>query len=183
MERIDVSLLNLISMLKPRNKVPELSLPLVGGGEWSLKEVEKADYLTLLVFYRGYHCPVCKSYVPQLDKLRSQFEEMGVQVIAASSDSKERAEQTVMEWEIEDLKVGYGLSIEKAREWGLYISHAIKEGEPKTFSEPGLFLIKPDGTLYAAAIQTMAFTRPNLKELLQSLQFVKQNNYPARGEA
>lgn len=170
-------------MLKPRKEVPELTLPLVNGGEWSVNEVEKADFLTLLIFYRGYHCPVCKTYVPQLEKLRSQFEELGVQVIAASSDSREKAEKTVKEWELNGLKVGYGLPIEKARELGLYISHAIKEEEPETFSETGLLLIKPDKTLYAAAIQTMPFTRPNLKELHQSLQFVKQHNYPARGEA
>ena len=170
-------------MLKPRNKVPDLSLPLVGGGEWTLDEVEKADFLTLLIFYRGYHCPVCKSYVPQLDKLKSQFEELGVQVIVASSDSKERAEKTVREWEINDLKLAYGLPIDKARELGLYVSHAISEDEPEVFSEPGLFLIKPDKTLYAAAIQTMPFARPNLRELLHGLQFVKEKNYPARGEA
>ncbi|MFD3002101.1 redoxin domain-containing protein [Pontibacter toksunensis] len=148
-----------------------------------MSEVEKADFLTLLIVYRGYHCPVCKSYIPQLDKMRIQFEEMGVQVIAASSDSKERAEQTVEEWEINELKVGYGLSIEKAREFGLYISKGIKEEEPEIFSEPGLFLIKLDRPLYAAAIQTMPFARPNLRELLQGLQFVKQSDYLARGEA
>ena len=170
-------------MIKPGKKLPDLSLPLVKGGEWTLNEVEKADYLTLLIFYRGYHCSVCKSYVPQLNKLIDQFNELGVQVIAASSDSKEKAEKTVQEWSLDKLRVGYGLSIEKAREWGLYISHAIKEDEPETFSEPGLFLIKPDKTLYAAAIQTMPFSRPNLQELLQSLQYIKQKEYPARGEA
>jgi peroxiredoxin len=170
-------------MIKPRKVLPEISFPLVNGGEWSLNEVEKADFLTLLVFYRGYHCPVCKSYIPQLNKLVNQFKDLGVQVIAASSDSKEKAAQTVQEWELDKLKVAYGLSIEKAREWGLFVSHAIKDEEPETFSEPGLFLIKPDKTLYAAAIQTMPFSRPNLNELLQSLQFIKQNDYPARGEA
>lgn len=163
--------------------MPDLSFPLVSGGEWSVNEVEQADFLTLLIFYRGYFCPVCRSYIPQLDKMVNQFEELGVQVIAASSDSKEGAAKTVKEWGIDKLKVGYGLSVEKARELGLFISQGIKEDEPESFSEPGLFLIKPDKTLYAASIQTMAFTRPNLRELLQGLQLVKQNNYPARGEA
>lgn len=104
-------------------------------------------------------------------------------MIAASSDSKEKAEKTVQEWRLDKLRVGYGLSIEKAREWDLFISHAIKEEEPETFSEPGLFLIKPDKTLYAATIQTMPFTRPNLEELLQSLKFIRQKDYPAGGEA
>jgi peroxiredoxin len=56
--------LTVTNMIKPTHKLPDLSIPLVNGGEWSLNEVENADYLTLLVFYRGYHCPICKSYVP-----------------------------------------------------------------------------------------------------------------------
>lgn len=79
--------------------------------------------------------------------------------------------------------VGYGLSIEKAREWGLFISKGISDSEPTEFSEPGLFLVKADGTLYAASIQTMPFTRPDFDELLGGLKFVKDKNYPARGEA
>lgn len=170
-------------MLKPRKEIPELTLPLANGGEWTVSEIEKTDFLTLLVFYRGYHCPICKTYISQLNKMLTQFHELGVQVFAASSDSEERAAKTVKDWEIDNLQIGYGMTIEKAREWSLYISHAIKEKEPEIFSESGLFLINPDRTLYAAAIQTMPFTRPNLNELLQSLQFIKQHNYPARGEA
>lgn len=170
-------------MIKPRKNVPDLSLSLINGENWNVNEVEKADFLTLLIFYQCYHCPICKSYIPQLDKMVNDYEELGSRVIVASSDTKERAEKTVKEWGLNNLKVGYDLSIDTAREWGLFISHAIKEEEPDTFSEPGLYLIKPNRTLCAAAIQTMPFTRPNLKELLQSLQFIKQHDYPARGEA
>lgn len=170
-------------MLKPREEVPELSLQKINGESWSTEKAAEADFMTVLVFYRGYHCPVCKSYIPQLDKLVQKFEDLGVKVIAASSDTKERAEKTYSEWGLDKLKLAYGLPIEEARKWGLYVSHAIKEEEPDTFSEPGLFLIKPDKTLYASSIQSMPFTRPNLEELLQGLNYIKQNDYPARGEA
>lgn len=170
-------------MLKPREEVPELTLNLINGESWSTEKAAEAEFMTALVFYRGYHCPVCKSYIPKLEKLLKKFEDLGVRVIAASSDSKERAEKTYREWGLDKLKPAYGLSIEDARKWGLYISHRIKEEEPEIFSEPGLFLIRPDKTLYAASVQTMPFTRPNLEELLQGLQFIKQDDYPARGEA
>lgn len=170
-------------MLKPREEVPELTLKLINGESWSTEKAGEADFMTLLVFYRGYHCPVCKSYIPQLDKLQGKFEDLGVRVVAASSDSKERAEKTYKEWGLSQLKLAYGLSIADARRWGLSISHGIKEEEPEVFSEPGLFLIKPDKSLYAFSVQSMAFSRPNLEELLQGLQFIKKNDYPARGEA
>ena len=54
--------------------------------------------------------------------------------------------------------------------------------EPALFNEPGLFLIKPDGTLYCASVQTMPFTRPQLADLLTALDFIAERNYPARGE-
>ena len=170
-------------MLKPREEVPELNLKQVNGDSWSTEKATDAEFMTAAVFYRGYHCPVCKSYIPQLEKMLEKFEDLGVKVIAASSDSKERAEKTYKEWGLDKLKPAYGLSIADARKWGLSVSHGIKEGEPEIFSEPGLFLIKPDKSLYAFSIQSMPFTRPNLEELLQGLKFIKQNDYPARGEA
>lgn len=80
-------------------------------------------------------------------------------------------------------KVAYGLSIDQARAWGLYVSAGIKDGEPALFAEPGLFLVRPDGTLYAGSIQTMPFARPHFAEVLQAIDFVVKNDYPARGEA
>jgi hypothetical protein len=79
--------------------------------------------------------------------------------------------------------VGYGLPLDTAKEWGLYISSAVKDSEPAHFSEPGLFVIRPDGELYAASIQTMPFSRASAEQLLDTLQFVIEKDYPARGDA
>ena len=95
---------------------------------------------------------------------------------------REGACRTV-EWSIERLAIAYGLGIEEARQWGLYISSAIKEGEPPRFAEPGLFLIRPDGTLYCSSVQTMPFARPSFAEVLQAVAFITERSYPARGEA
>jgi hypothetical protein len=54
--------------------------------------------------------------------------------------------------------------------------------EPALFSEPGLFVIRPDGTLYFGAVQTMPFARPAFGDILKALDFVIANDYPARGE-
>jgi len=43
--------------------------------------------------------------------------------------------------------------------------------------------VRPDGTLYAASVQTMPFARPSFKELAGALDFVIKEDYPARGEA
>ena len=51
-----------------------------------------------------------------------------------------------------------------------------------SFPEPGVFIVRPDGTLYYGAVQTMPFARPHFDELLAALDFALDKNYPARGE-
>ncbi len=168
--------------IKPRTKVPALSLPLVGGGEFELAQSAPKTF-TLLVVYRGLHCPICKTYLRDLDRKLSDFEALGVKAVAASTDTQERAEQAKAEWGIEHLPIAYGLGIDQARAWDLFISAGIKDGEPPMFAEPGLFLIRPDQTLYAASIQTMPFARPSISDVLAGVKFVTEKEYPARGEA
>lgn len=136
----------------------------------------------MIVFYRGLHCPVCKKYSSKLDDLIEDYNERGIEVVLVSMDTKERAQKSVDDWGIDHTPVGYGLSETQAREWGLYLSNSIKDDEPELFSEPGLFLVRPDGKLYYAAVNSMPFGRPDLEEMLQAIDFVQNNDYPARGE-
>jgi peroxiredoxin len=142
----------------------------------------------MIVFYRGLHCPVCRKYTSELNGMLGEFERRGVSTVITSTDPKERAQQAKTQWGLANLNVGYGVPIEKAREWGLYISSgrgATSAGveEPPLFAEPGLFLVKPDGMLYWASISTMPFARPHFNEIAAAIDFAIAKNYPARGEA
>ncbi|MEM7620596.1 MAG: peroxiredoxin-like family protein [Pseudomonadota bacterium] len=175
-----------LTPLFPRQPVPALSLPTVGGGMWDLSG-QKPDNFTLVVFYRGLHCPICAKYLGDLNNKLKQFEERGVSVFVASSDPKDRAEETKEKWGLDNLTLGYDLTLDEARQWGLYISTSkgktsIGVVEPDMFAEPGLFLIRPDNTLYFGTVQTMPFARPSFAEILGALDFVLKNDYPARGE-
>jgi hypothetical protein len=68
------------------------------------------------------------------------------------------------------------------RAWGLFVS-AGRDGEPERFSEPGLFLIKPDGSVYYEALTSMPWGRPHLDDILNGIDYVVRSDYPARGEA
>ena len=168
--------------MKPNQPVPALDVPLVGGGRFRLAE-RRPPLFTMVVFYRGYHCPICKTYLRDLDGRLAEFEKLGVESLAVTSDSADRATKTVAEWELANLPVGYGLGIEAVRAWGLFVSNAISDKEPPQFIEPGLFLVRPDGTLYAGAVQTMPFARPGFGDVLAAVRFIKERNYPARGDA
>lgn len=173
--------------LMPRQPAPALLVPVVGGNPWNLAEQRPRSF-TLIVFYRGLHCPVCKAYLAELGRLADEFAARGVSIIAVSSDTAERASAAREQWGLGNLTIGHSLDIEAARKWGLYASTgkgktSIGIEEPALFSEPGIFLVRPGGTLYWGNVSTMPFARPHFKEILGALDFVIKNDYPARGEA
>ncbi|MCM4156062.1 redoxin domain-containing protein [Gramella sp. AN32] len=168
--------------LLPGKEVPNLIIPTTKGIEYNLAESIPENF-NLVIFYRGLHCPVCKKYLEELNEEIDDFYDLGVNVICISANNKELALKTVEEWDVPDIHIGYGMSIEEARKWDLYISKGIKESEPEYFFEPALFLVRPDDTLYSASIQSMPFARPKFNELKKSISFVLKNDYPARGES
>jgi len=110
-----------------------------------------------------------------------------VNVLALSSDDEERGKEMAAKVSAKSLRFGYGLSLRSARQWGLYISSSrgktsIGIEEPALFSEPGVFIVRPDGTLYYGATQTMPFARPQFQDLLGAIDFALAKDYPARGE-
>jgi len=171
--------------LVPRQVVPDLTVPLVGGGHWSLAD-QTPDQFTLIVVYRGLHCPICSNYLADLNRKLDDFDSRGVKVLVVSSDAEERAMEAQEKWGLTHLTLGYGLSLESARQWGLYVSSGRGKTsagveEPPFFAEPGLFLTRPDRTLYFAT-QTMPFARPSFGDILKAIDFVIAKDYPARGE-
>ena len=165
----------------PKQKAPELTFELISGEEWKLSEQASKNF-TLIVFYRGVHCPVCKKYLEQMDGLLQEFNSRGVNVVAVSMDTDRRARLSRQKWEIPNLQLGYGLTEETARNWGLYLSKGIKDGEPELFSEPGLFLIDNENVVYYAAINSNPWGRPYLPSFVKAVDYIVNNGYPARGE-
>jgi peroxiredoxin len=167
--------------VKPGEQAPELVVELVGGGSWDLA-AQKPRGFTLIVFYRGHHCPVCRAQLSELNRRSDELEQRGLSVIAISGDSEELASESKRDWNLDRLAIGYGLSERSMRAWGLFVS-AGHEGEPERFNEPGLFLIKPDGSVYYEALTSMPWGRPRLDDILNGVDYVLRSDYPARGEA
>ena len=172
--------------LLPRYPTPALNVPLVSGGRFVLG-AQPGERFDLITFYRGLHCPICAKYLIELERLSSEFAAHGVSLIAISSDNEERARGMVEKVKSSGVRLGYGLSLRSARQWGLYISTSRGKtstgiDEPPLFSEPGVFLVRRDGTLYYGAVQTMPFARPPFQDLLGAIEFAIAKDYPARGE-
>ncbi len=173
-------------MLAPRKPVPALKVPTLAHGAYDLA-AEAPQHFSMVVFYRGLHCPICTKYLLELGRLLPEYGKRGVGVVAISGDTQERAQAMADKLAAPDLRIGYGMSLASAREWGLAISTSrgvtsIGIEEPALFAEPGLFIMRPDRTLYYAAVQTMPFARPHFDELVGAIDFAIAKDYPARGE-
>jgi peroxiredoxin len=173
-------------MLVPRQVAPDLIVDTVAHGRFDLAQ-EQPQRMTLVCFYRGLHCPICANYLKELERLTPAFGERGVSTIAISSDGEARAKEMSQKAGAVQLRIGYGLPLHVARAWGLYISESrgmtsIGIEEPPLFSEPGVFLIRPDRTVYYVSVQSMPFVRPPFSEMVQAVDYIIKNDYPARGE-
>jgi peroxiredoxin len=173
--------------LVPRAPVPPLKVGTVGGPCWRLCD-QKPKHFTLVLFYRGLHCTQCKAQLRELEEKVFAFHKRGVSVLAVSADSRERAERTAVDWGIENLTLCWGLSMDQARAWGLYISEGRGLSvsgleEPPFFVEPAAYLVNPDGTLFAGMVQTMPFARPRLDDLLGAIDWVTRTGLQPRGDS
>ena len=95
-------------VLKPRQATRHLSVSTLDGS-WSLSD-QAPENFTMLVFYRGLHCPICKNYLQELNRVQADFGNNGVGVLVVSNDTQERAARAVDDWELDNLTVGWGLT-------------------------------------------------------------------------
>lgn len=169
------------SVTRPMPGAPAPALTLeTTSGAWSLAD-SKPDSFTLVVFYRGVHCPVCKGFLSDLNRLVPDYEAVGTKVIAVSMDGADRAAQAAADWGLDRLQLGYGLTEDQARAWGLYLSEAINDREVPVFCEPALFLIDAAGKFYLINIASMPWARPDIISLPAKIAFATEKSYPVRG--
>lgn len=165
----------------PRQAAPALTVPTLDGSLWSLDTCPIKTFL-MVVFYRHKNCGVCQSYLKELVTRHDAFGALGVDVIAISTDDAKGAQSMADEFSRLPFQIGYDLPFNTATEWGLYLSGARKDTEPKLFSEPGLFLIDSNRMLYYASVQSMPFGRTELRSLLEWIPKLVDQSIPARGE-
>ena len=91
--------------VKPRQPAPPLEVKLLDGSTWRLGDAKPATF-EMIVVYRGLHCPVCKTYLGELESKLPEFAKRGVDVIAVSTDDRDRAQRAKREWGLNNLRVG-----------------------------------------------------------------------------
>lgn len=168
---------------KPRvgAKITELTLKTVDGDR-TVTVGQAQDRWTVLFIYRGRHCPRCKKYLNKLNAMLADWQALA-DVFVTSADTREKARDDQQEfgW---DFELCYGLSVPEMRALGLYVSNPLSPSETSApFAEPGMFALRPDGTLMLVDISNGPAARPDLEELLDGMAFNINNDRPVRGMA
>jgi len=159
---------------------PAFAWPKVGGGH--ITPGAGIDW-RLLIVYRGAHCPLCTKYLANLCQLKEDFETLGVRLWALSADPLEKATSQV-EREGWSIPVLAELKPDEMRTLGLYMSAPRSPQETdRDFSEPGAFLINPDGKVQIVDISNAPFARPDPASLLAGIRIIIEHDYPIRGTA
>lgn len=164
--------------LEAGTSMPSITVHRAGGGQLNLG---RSPSWTMVVVYRGKHCPLCRAYLKTLNGLIPEYAAIQTTVQVVSADAKEKAESQRQEegW---DFDVGYGLSVEQMRDLGLYISEPRSPQETdRAFPEPGLYIVNPEGKIHIVDISNAPFARPDLHGVLHGLRFIQQKQYPIRG--
>ena len=94
-----------------------------------------------MFFCRGLHCPVCSEFLKLLDAQLEDYKKSKTKWLLFQWIIRKKAIKAKENWDLKNINIAYGLSIENAREWDLYISNSIKEAESDIFCEPAFFLL------------------------------------------
>ncbi|GGX56443.1 thioredoxin peroxidase [Tateyamaria omphalii] len=170
-----------MTVLAAGSVFPKLDVARLGGGTLTLGAPRGGHDWQLVVVYRGLHCPLCKTYLSKLQVLESDFNALGVDVVAVSGDPEAKAQAMVDEKEL-SLAMGYGLSVAQMDALGVYISDPRSPQETdQPFPEPGLFVVNGDGAIQMVDVSNAPFLRPDLESVVKGITFVRSNDYPIRG--
>ena len=168
--------------LAPNGTFPDIAIPTLTGGDIKIGKANEArgDW-QLVVVYRGKHCPICKSYLTELNGMLSDFAAINVDVLAVSADPEEKAKASANDIGYEGT-IGYDLSLDQMAQLGVFISDPRSPEETdRPFAEPATFVVRGDGKLPIVDVSNAPFSRPALKGLLDGLTFIRQKDYPVRG--
>lgn len=158
--------------LLPGDQFPSLTLDGIDG---SPVRVGQHGAWTLLLVYRGAHCSICKKFFHDVEKYRQAWKNLGIETIAACSDSASQVKTFLGEAGYQGPGAG-GLTIGQMRELGVWITDVDQSGLSHGHPEPALFFIDPEGRVAAAQLATIAFFRPDLATLDMGLKFLVGRN-------
>ncbi|MFK7997238.1 MAG: peroxiredoxin family protein [Granulosicoccus sp.] len=168
-----------MNVIKPADPFPPIEFTMMSGETERLSD--NNGRWTVLIVYRGDHCPRCKTYIARLHELADGYAEREVDLRLASMDPEHIARRTIDEngW---NLPVAHSLSVEQCQTLALYLTDHEPGAElTGPYAEPGLYLINPEGLTQVIATSNSPSVRPDLDVVLDGIIGTQDRNLPIRG--
>src|SRR5256885_8367022 len=127
---------------------PELRLPILGGGEFTLSEARKKGPVALAFF--KVSCPVCQMAFPFYERLHQAYGGKNVQVIGVSQDSPADTAAFAKQFGIT-----FPIALDDTKRYPVSNAYGLT-------NVPTLFLISPDGEI---EISSVSWSRDELEEV------------------
>ncbi|WP_019869974.1 peroxiredoxin family protein [Salinispora oceanensis] len=141
-----------MARLNNGQRFPNLQVPAVGGGTLNLPD-DLAGQFGVVLIYRGSWCPYCNTQLAAFQRASDTLTELGVRVVALSSDDEETSRQLVADRRI-GFPVGHSADIATVAE----VTGAYVNDEPHHLQSTG-FVLAPDGTVLTAVYSSGAIGR------------------------
>lgn len=145
--------------LKPGDKAPDFIIKDLEGKQHRLYDYLKSEKVVLL-FYRGEWCPICNLQLHSLQEKLPEFQKVNAKIVAVSTDTPENSQKLVEKHNL-GFPVLAGLEREVVEAYGLFFN------EGKGHAEPAVFIIRPDGTVAYASLQSGPLGRTSNDDLLR----------------
>jgi peroxiredoxin len=140
---------------------PRIAFHLAGGGSLEFPDGLDAKYRVAL-FYRGHWWPFCRRQLVGFETLKSELEEFGVKVVAASVDPIDKAREVASEV---SFPIGYGVTREIANVLGSWWE------DRRAIIQPSEFLIGADGKILASSYSDGPIGRFEAGDVIRLIKF------------
>lgn len=145
------------------DKLPQTALRIIDGTTLRLPDDLYGRYMALL-FYRGNWCPYCIRHLVSFQARLSELETLGVQVVAATADTRETTVAMIKEKGI-TFPVAYGVTkqdIEAMDPWWTEDQHGL-------YVQPLELLVLHGGTVFGSIYASGPVGRMDVEEVLNSV--------------
>lgn len=168
----------LLPQLRTKGSRPALGEPLPDftvtdsqGRRFTLSE-EYARGPVILVFYRGYFCGICQNQLQELEQMRPQFEELGAQLVAISTDGPAYAERARV-----NLGLGFRVIPDNDLKLLKMFDHKERSGEGANIHNPAVYIVDTDGIVRYAYFGSDAADRPSAESVYEALAAIVRGDY------
>ena len=99
------------SKLSAGDKFPKIEVKTLAGETITLGEAKNGASWQMIVVYRGKHCPLCTKYLSKISEMKDDFSKAGVEIVAVSADTEEKAILQTKDKLGLTFDIGYDLSV------------------------------------------------------------------------